>query len=284
MPRNLASESRMKHLLKFPIGILIVFAAAFPGWGGCIESNQAIHAADSEKRVSMTDSGKIPIVPETTLTLFEDSDVIAYARIDTVEDKIEMAPPGRPQPEVLITYPKQRCTATLLWILKGDVGLQNETLRLAKERSRFFVSEKEKRVLYLKKEGDFFHTIDKFGGEHRLASALCDIRNLKQDTESGGIVASFKGNDTSSHPTIHVLKGRQKTSLKMNDAAWKRFLLKSSPIGQFDTCEIPLEKGTYTVLMEMGDNLFSYTRLINGYYACVNVGEYRWWEPLYFAR
>jgi hypothetical protein len=273
----------MKHFLRFPIGIFIVFAATFPGWGGRIESNRERHAADSKERVSMNESVTIPIVPETTAALFENSDVIAYGYIDNVEGGIEKSAPGRIHLDRSVIYPEQRCTATLLWILKGDAGLKNRTVSVVKKRSRYFVSEKEKRVLYLKKEGDFFHTVDRFGGEHRLASALCDIRNLKRDAESGGIVASFQGIGPSSRPVIHVLKGRQKTSLRINDAAWRRFLLKSSPIGEFDICEIPLEKGTCTVLMEMGGQLSSYTRLINDYYACVNVGEYRWWEPLYFA-
>jgi len=229
----------------------------------------------------MNDSGKIPIIPETTQQLFEDSDVIAYACIDQVEDRIEK--PARKDIEGIGTYPRQRCTATLLWILKGDAGLTHMTAPFVKNSSRYFVSEKEKRVLYLKKDGDRFYTVDRFEGEPRLASALCDIRNLKRDAESGGIIASFQGSSASLSPTIHVLKGRQKTTLRVNDAGWNRFLLKSSPIGPFDICEIPLKKGTYTVLMERGGGLFSYTRRIDGYYACVNVGEYRWWEPLYFG-
>jgi len=277
----MGSKNKTKWLLFSPIVLLMVFAAVFPGYGKGTKFDQQMHNIDSEKLVSMNDSGKIPIIPETTQQLFEDSDVIAYSYIDDVEDRIEK--PSRKDIEVIGIYPNQRCTATLLLILKGDVGLTNMTVPLVKKRSRYFVSEKEKRVLYLKKDGDRFCTIDRFEGEHRLASALCDIRNLKRDTESGGIVASFQRSSASSCPTIHVLKGRQKTSLKINDATWNRFLLKSSPIGQFDICKIPLEKGTYTVLMEMEGVLFSYTRLINDYYACVNVGEYRWWEPLYFV-
>jgi len=273
----------MKHLIQVPIGIFIVFVAAFPGWGGGVESNPARHAADSKHQISMSDSSKIPIIPETTQRLFEDADVVAYVLIDKVEEGIEISPPGAHHPEVLKTYPRQRCTASLLWILKGDSALQNEKVPIVKEISRYFVSENEKRVLYLQKRGDFFQTIDSFGGEPRLASALCDIRNSKKDVHGGGVVASFQGKDRMSRPIIHVLRGRQPTSLRMTDTAWDTFLLTSKPIGEFDICEIPLEQGTYTVVMEMGGHLFSYTRLLNGYYACVKVGEYRWWEPLYFV-
>ena len=272
----------MKRLLFFLIGLLMVFAAVFPGYGKGTKSDQQMDNIDSQKRVSMDDSGTVPIVPETTQKLFEDSDVIAYADIDNVENKIEKAALVGTNLDVSEIFPEQRCTASLLWILKGDVDLQNKTVPVIKEKSRYYLSEKEKRVFYLKKEGDLFHTIDRFRGEHRLTSALCDIRNLKRDAKSGGIVASFQGNDKSLRPTIHVLKGRQKTSLKINDNTWNRFLLKSSSIGKFNICEIPLQKGEYTVLMEIGGDLFSYTRLINDYYACVIVGKYRWWEPLYF--
>ena len=99
----------------------------------------------------------------------------------------------------------------------------------------------------------------------------------------GGIVASFyQGNDGSLPPTLHVLKGRRKTSLKINDSTWDSFLLKTASIGKFGIYEVPLPEGVYTVLMEIGGELFSYTRLTNGYYACVIIGKYRWWEPLYF--
>ena len=272
----------MKRLLFFLIQLVMVFAAVFPGYGKGTKSDQQMHNIDSQERVSMDDSGTIPIVPETTEKLFEDSDVIAYADIDNVENKIEKAALVRTNLPVSEIFPEQRCAASLLWILKGDVDLQNRTVPIIKKKSRYYLSEKEKRVLYLKKEGNLFHTIDRFGGEHRLRSALCDIRNLKRDATSGGIVASFQGNDKSLRPTIHVLQGRQKTSLKINDNTWNKFLLKSSRIGEFNICEIPLQKGAYTVLMEIGGDLFSYTRLINDYYACVIIGKYRWWEPLYF--
>ena len=174
--------------------------------------------------------------------------------------------------------------ASLLWILKGNKGLKNSTVPIIKEKSGYYLSEKEKRVLYLKKDGEFFRTVDRFGGEHRLASALCDIRNLEREATSGGIVASFhQGNDQSLQPTIHVLKGRQKISLKINDSTWDRFLLKTSTMEKFNICEVPLPEGVYTVLMEIGGELFSYARLTDGYYACVNIGKYRWWEPLYFV-
>lgn len=279
------AQGDQKRALKAILTLLGICAAAFPAWGGCVESNPGRHVADSETRISMNDSSALPIAPEGTLKVLRDSDVVAYARINTVEDKIEKVPPSdRPQPDILRAYPRQRCTITLLWILKGDATWEGKTVPLLKERSRYFVSEKEKMVLYLKRQGDFFHTIDGFGEEHRLAFVLCDIRNSKKDSKSGGIVASVNGNGMLSRPrpTIHVLEGRQRTTLRIGDDRWNTSLLQTKTIGEFDICEIPLDKGTYTVLMEEDGQLFSYTRLLKGYYACVNVGEYRWWEPLCF--
>ena len=254
------------------------------GCGRSTEFGRQMRNVDSKERVSTGDSGAVPIVPETTQKLFEDSDVIAYADIDSVENKIEKVVSVGIPPQGPKIFPSQRCTASFLWILKGDVGLQNETVPLIKERSRYYLSEKEKRVLYLRKDGDLFRTVDRFGAEHRLVSALCDIRNLKKKATTGGIVASFhQESHKSLRPAIHILRGRQKASLKVNDRAWGDSLLKTSNIGMFDICEVPLPEGIYTVLMESDGVLFSYTRLTNGYFPCVIVGKYRWWEPLYFG-
>lgn len=272
----------MRYINVFVIGMMMALAAADAGWGGCTASNRETGTGDQGKQVFMGDSQDIPIIPETPLRLFEDSEVIAYAKIDTVQDVIERTASRQFQPEGMPVYPAQRFTATLLWILKGDPAQKDRVVSVEKGRSRYAVSEQDKRVLYLKQEGDSFHTVDRYGGEHRLASALCDIRNLNRDAESGGIVASFQGDHPGSRPVIHVLRGRQKASLRINDPAWRRSFLKSAPIGPFDVCEISLGRGPYTVLMELEGDLVSHTRLIDGWYATVNVGEYRWWEPLYF--
>jgi hypothetical protein len=273
----------MRYVGVFLLGTMMVLAAADAGFGGCTASNRETGAGNPGKQVFMDDSQHIPIIPETPLRLFEESDVIAYAKIDTVQDVIDRAASRHPQPEGMPVYPAQRFTATLLWILKGDAAREDRVVSVEKGRSRYAIFEQERRVLYLKQEGDSFHTVDQYGGEHRLASALCDIRNLKKDAESGGIVASFQGDHAGSRPVVHVLRGRQKASLRMNDPAWRRSILKSAPIGPFDVCEISLGRGPYTVLMEIGGGLISHTRFIDGWYATVNVGEYRWWEPLYFA-
>jgi hypothetical protein len=273
----------MRYLGFFLLGTVMIFIGGLTEWASCTESNGGMTVADSDKEVLICDSSSIPLIPEPTSQLLERSDVIAYSVVEKVSTKIEGGASGPSQREVMTIYPEQHFTATLLWVLKGDSVSPNTTIAVVKRESRYFVSEREKRVLYLKKTDGLFQTVDRFGGEQRLAFALCEIRNQKKAAENGGIVASFQGDSPSSQPIVHVLKGRQKRPLQINGEAWKRSLLKNAPINQFDICEIPLAKGTYTVLLEMDGVLFSHTRAVNGYYACVNIGEYRWWEPLSFV-
>jgi len=253
------SKNKIKRLLFSPIVLFMVLAAVLPIHGkGVVLDGQARDVGFKEQFPSMGNLDTVPTKPETIRHLFEASDVFVYALIDTVKNKIEKHIQAGPRFEGDEIFPEQRCTGSFLWVLKGDVGLQNSTVSVIKEKSRYCLSEKENRVLYLQKDGNLFRTIDGFGGEHRLASALCDIRDLKRDATSGGIVASFhQGNDKSLHPIVHVLKGRRKTSLEINDNEWDRFLLKTIKIGKFNICEIPLQEGVYTVLMERNGNLFS---------------------------
>ena len=237
----------------------------------------------SENGISTENLDPLPIEPETTERLFHDSDVIAYAAIIHVDKRIRNRERSRMKFLAPGIFPEQSCEVSLLWILKGESSLQGKTISIIKKRSRYYLAENEKRVLYLKMQDRHFQTVDKFGGEHRLASALCDIKNLETGARSGGIVASFRVDDSSLCPKIHLLRGRHRMSLKKNDKIWREFLIKPEKISRFNICEIPLERGLYTVLVEIEDHLYSYTRPVDGYYACVMVGNHRWWEPLYFG-
>ena len=79
----------MRRNLYFLSVLLVVFAGVFLGCGKGMNIDQQTHKDDSHERDAKGDSGTAPLMPETTQKLFESSDVIAYADIDNVENKIE---------------------------------------------------------------------------------------------------------------------------------------------------------------------------------------------------
>jgi len=263
---------------------LVLAAEAFPEYSKGGNPDQKMTENGFESRIAKEDSSGIPIEPETIQWLFNNSDVIAYVEIISVQSGAGKRSTLNGIWEMPRIFPEQHCKACVLWVIKGDEYFQNRTISIVKEPSRYYLSEREKRVMYLRKENrGSFCTIDRFGGEHRLVSAVCNMRNLNTDAKSGGVIVSVYNGHESAHPKVHVLKGRHPSSLNMNDRDWKTSLVKSANMGEFNIWQISLQKGLYTVLLEIKGTLYSHTRLTNGYYACVIVGMYRWWEPLYFG-
>jgi hypothetical protein len=243
-----------------------------------------LHAENSQKFLPKNEikSNSFPIRPETIEELVKTSDVVAYAAVLSVDKQLKPGISSRMKPGMRQVFPEQHVDATLLWVIKGGPCLEGRTVHVIKEKSAYFLQPGQKRILYLKRKDDRFHTVDKFGGEYRLASAWCDIKNLDPGMTSGGVMASFEAADASVCDRIAVLRGRHPTSLRKDSADWKDALVETEKVFRFNTCEIPLPKGTYTVLVALGGALRSYTRPVNGHYACVRVDKERWWEPLYF--
>jgi len=256
--------------------------AALSGCNTAGGSGQEVVDIKSDNRLLDDDPGAVPIVPETTKRLFELSDLIVYAEIVRVEGEPYERRDPKTGVEASEIFPEQRFEATFLWVLKGEMVLQDKTVSVIKVRSRYYLTKGQKRVLYLTKREGSYRTVDRFGGEHRLASALCDIRNLRTDAQEGGIIATFLDGNEHLCSKVHLLRGRHNKSLRINDKEWNKSLLRTDIVARFNICDIKLERGIYTLLLEMDGRLRSYTRLIDGYYPCVIIGQYRWWEPIYF--
>jgi hypothetical protein len=234
----------------------------------------------AEDKSSVNEIKRIPIKPESPEWLFRHSNVIGYVEIIEVDKKIKKNQSFENLEGIYSTYPRQGCKAKFLRILKGSNDLENTTVSLVKEYSRYFLTEKQKIVLYLKKK-DVYHTIDQFGGEHRLASALCDINNIREDIQTGGIVVAVLNKEKYTDYKVHIIKGRHRSPINKGDEAWKKYLLKSAKFNEFDIVEVPLQGGRYTVLLELNGNIYCHSRLINGYYPYVIISENRF-KPIYF--
>lgn len=223
----------------------------------------------------------LPIQPKSPQWLFEHSDLIAYVEIVKVDKEID---PGNLKEQPIGVYPifgEQYCEAKVLRVLKGLAELKGKAIGALKRKSRYHVKEGEKLVLYLEKNKDLYRTIDPFGGEHRLASALCNVNELKEDTQTGGIVAAILTKEKITDLKIHIIRGRQSAGMSVSGEAWSQHLLGIFPINEFDIAEVPLEDGSYTVLLKCNQSLYPHSRLVDGHYPYVIIKKGRW-KPLYF--
>ena len=134
--------------------------------------------------------------------------------------------------------------------------------------------------MYLKEYYGVYKTVDLFGGEHRLTSALCNINTIK-NIQTGGIVVGVLNKGKENYLRIRIIRGRQKAGITIGDKIWKNYLLETLEIGEFDIVEVPLEEGNYTVLLEFNHGLYPHSRLVEGHYPYVIITKGRW-KPLYF--
>ena len=178
------------------------------------------------------------------------------------------------------SFKMQICQIKILKILKGPDKLKEKIITVIKRKSRYYFDKGQGRVVYLKKCHGIYETLDLFGDEHRLTSALCNINTLK-NTQTGGIVVTVLNKKEKDYTRVHILRERQKTDISIGDKIWKSYLLKTVKIGEFDIVEVPLEEGVYTVLLEFGHNLYPHSRLVEGCYPYLIITKGRW-EPLYF--
>ena len=258
-------------------GILVPVISIF--FGG-VSANPMCTKKPSNQNLIYQQQG-LPIKPQSCKWLFEHSDLIAYVEIISVDKKTNDSIYKKQPPGIYPSFGEQYCQANVLKILKGLTELKNKTITVIKRKSRYYLKEKQKLVLYLEKQNEIYQTIDLFGGEHRLASALCNINELRKDVQKGGIVVTVLNKKEDVSFRIHIIRGRQKVDINIGDKIWRNYLLKILDIDEFDTIEVPLGEGNYTVLLEIDHNLYPHSRLIDGYYPYVIITKGKW-KPLYF--
>jgi len=223
---------------------------------------------------------RLPIKPENPKWLFENSDLISYGEIVDVDREVDTTVHKKQPPGIYPSFEMQLCRVKLLKVLKGSDELKGKIITVIKKRSRYYFKKGQKRVLYLKEHYRIYETVDLFGGEHRLVSALCNINTIK-NIQRGGIVAGVLNKGKENYLRIYIVRERQKAGVTIGDKIWKKYLLKTAQIGEFDIAEVSLEKGNYTVLLEFNNNLYPHSRLVEGCYPYVIITKGRW-KPLYF--
>ena len=242
-------------------------------FGKNIETKCSIIGEETLKRK------RLPIRPESPEWLFEKSDLICYGEIVNVTREINSDVDKEQPPGIHPSFEMQLCRVKVLKVLKGSDNLKGETIAVIKRKTRYYFRKCQKVVLYLKESCGVYKTLDLFGGEPRLASALCNINTLK-GLQAGGIVAAVL-NKEEAYLRIHIIRGRQKSDISIGDKTWENHLLKNIEIGEFDIVEVPLEEGSYTVLLESNRGLYPHSRLVEGHYPYIIITRGRW-KPLYF--
>jgi len=223
----------------------------------------------------------LPIEPQSFKWLFEHSDLIAYVEIISVDKKIDNSIYKNQPPGIYSLFREQYCQVNVLRILKGSTQLKNKTITVIKRKSCYCLKEKQRLVFYLEKQNGVYQTIDPFGGEHRLASALCNINELRKDVQTGGVVVAVLNKREDISFRVHIIQGRQRAGINIGDKIWRKYLLKILEISEFDIAEVPLEEGSYTMLLEINHKLYPHSRLVEGCYPYVIITEKKW-IPLYF--
>jgi len=210
---------------------------------------------------------------------FENSEVIAYVEVLKVSRKIErstqLSPPG-----IWRTFPRQRVKVKFLRVFKGAKELEDTTGTVIKGRAHFYLNKEERLVLYLRKGIWRYHTVSNFQGRTGVSSVIPYINSLEKDKGSGLVVEVLNKGDLKDSE-MHVLQGRQKSPVILDSETYRDNLVKKEKIDEFGIAEIPLEPGSYTVLIELDGDLYSFNRLVEGHYPYVILEE-NTWEGLYF--
>ena len=212
--------------------------------------------------------------PPSQTWLFERSDIISYVEVLEVDKAIELPPssPENMKPGEIARYPKQFAKVKFLKLLKGSKELENTTRNIIKGGgANFYLKEGEKLVLYLKKWIWSYHTFNS-RAESRLAPVLANVNSLKKEMKNGIVVGVFN-KESLEDLKVHILQGRHKAPIILDSEIYKDNLVKKERINEFDIAEIPLEPGSYTILIELEGNLYNFNRLVVGYYPYVILEE-----------
>jgi len=227
--------------------------------------------------------GKIglPWKPEEFIVVYDKCDLIVFGEVVKVLDHIEEGKNDNPE-LVSRWYGRQACRIKIHRVLKGSKKLQSKIIQVEKEKSNYYLRDGQKRVFYLKIAAGEYYTLDTFSGEDRLASVVCNIKNLEYEgkLDSGGIVLSILSRRALFPLDVYVFHGRLKAPVEKGGATWKKRLFKILKSDKLGICEIELEKGNYTFLVGLEDRLYTHSRLVDGYYPYCIVKDQ--WGPLYF--
>jgi len=215
------------------------------------------------------------IVPPSSEWLFENSDVISYVEVLEVDRRIRAEDLGS-----IGDFPKQNATVKFLKMLKGPKRLTGETSSIVKGKGYFYLRERQRVILYLRKKLRSYRTISSFEGQWQLASALADVNNLGVEKGSGIVIGLLKRGNPQ-EVEAHILRGRHKAPIALNSLIYKEQLVKTARFGEFDIAEMPLEPSAYTILVGLGGSLYSFSPLVDGYYPYVILDETDW-RGLYF--
>ncbi len=208
------------------------------------------------------------------------AEIISYIEITEVDRKIEG--PSEPFPPGSRTsYSQQTAKIKFLKVLKGPKELEGKTGEIIKKKTYFYFTAEEKLVVYLEKKGDKYYTVGESSNEWRLPSALANINKIQKDSQSG-IVVGVLNNPGIKDLRVHILNGKYKAPVLLNDEDWKKNIVKEEKIGEFGIAEIFLEPGNYTILLEFEGKLYSFNRLVNGYYPYIILEKEGDWRAIYF--
>lgn len=218
---------------------------------------------------------KVPVLPLTDEQLIESSDLIVYVEV------LELDKNTAQRSKDSLLYPKQIAQVNVLKVLKGSV--KREDIKITKKRAYFQLQEKQRLVLYLKKYFGSYQTVSVFSQETRIASAIANVNEyLIQD--GSGIVVGITNKEPIERLNIHILKGRNRAPILLGGKNYQKNIVITRKTEEFDIAEIPLDPGSYTILIEYKDALYSFNRLVDGYYPYVIIGDqnYSNWRSVNF--
>lgn len=219
------------------------------------------------------------IQPETP-ELIRTSDLIAYVEIIKVAPVIEEGASEHLHPGSYRTFPAQKACGRILRSLKGAVAEGSDVVDVIKQENGFYLSQNERRVLYLKRKDGFYETSGILGGEHRLASAIWELRRAEE--KGYGVVVGAKGNPAGL--TAVVLRGRHSVPLIPESENWVQTVVKKAPVDELGVAEFLLESGSYTILLYKGAEVYHPNRLVNGFYPYVILDRESRWKIVYIQR
>gem|GEM_PF-3062765 len=216
---------------------------------------------------------------------FEDlipiADTIAYVEVLTVDKTVKQ--PRRQVPPRLgevTRYPAQKAEIRFIRILKGLSSLKGKTTTILKPENYYCFQPKIKIVVYLKGKTDGFITLGKYLGEHRLASAIKDIKNRIGSKEHGLIISLTEDSVKDRNYKIIILAGR--TRYPLHPQELEKYRAKRTYFDNNWISEVVLKPGIYTVLVRYKDVLYHPYQIGEGYYCSFVLDNNVHWEVVYF--
>ena len=177
-------------------------------------------------------------------------------------------------------YPEQQARVKFLRVLKGLTSMEAKTVHILKPANYYCLQADQELVLYLKGTVDNFITVGQYGGEHRLASAMVDLKNRTMSDRFGVVVSLTDVSSKNEDYEIIILAGRHKHPIKASEV--DKYLIKKSIFDKYWIAEIVLQPGLYTILLRDGDLFYYPYQIYDGYYCSVILDKKQHWNVIYF--